>query len=288
MQTGRGLCERLSEKRTVVYEMNTIDQLKQASVRRIARGFTLIELLVVIGIIAILAGLLMPALAKAKSQARQTACLSNLKQLILCWRMYSDENNRLPETYYFDPSGAPNVNAWVRGSMDDNPAFGQVDSGVLDSTNANTIIQGKLYPYNKSTRIYRCPADRSATQGVSRVRSYSINGWMGGRPMAGEDQFRVFLKEEDIVDPSPSKAWVFIDEHEKSINDGWFAFDMAGGRGFIDVPASRHDDHFVLAFADSHAETWKLGDARTIHWTTLPIPNSPQNLDWARLNPASF
>jgi len=141
--------------------------------------------------------------------------------------MYSDDNNRLPETYYFNSGGTPNTNVWVRGSMDDNPAFGQVDPVALDSTNLNAIVQGKLYSYNKSTRIYRCPADRSMTQGTPRVRSYSINGWMGGRPLAGEDQYRVFLKDEDIVDPSPSKAWVFIDEHEKSINDGWFAFDMA-------------------------------------------------------------
>ena len=268
-------------------EMKTVNQFQPATVSRRVYGFTLIELLVVIAIIAILAGLLLPALAKAKNRARQTACLSNLKQLVLCWRMYSDDNNRLPETYYFDSSGTPNTNVWVRGSMDDNPAFGQVDPGVLDSTNLNAIVQGKLYSYNKSTRIYRCPSDRSMTQNTPRVRSYSINGWMGGRPLAGEDQYRVFLKDEDIVDPSPSKAWVFIDEHEKSINDGWFAFDMAGNRGFIDAPATRHDNHFVLAFADAHAEAWKLNDERSIHWTTLPIPNSPENSDWARMNPAT-
>ena len=43
---------------------------------------------------------------------------------------------------------------------------------------------------------------------------------MGGRPLAGQDQYRVFLKETDITDPAPTRAFVFIDEHERSINDG--------------------------------------------------------------------
>jgi prepilin-type processing-associated H-X9-DG protein len=243
-----------------------------------------VELLIVIAIIAILAGMLLPALAKAKGRANRAVCISQLKQLSISWALYAlDSSGRLIETYSFDPLGDLNTNVWVRGSMDDSPAFGPVETGKLDSTNVDTIILGTLYPYNQSPGIYRCPADRSLTKGVPRVRSCSINGWVGGRPLAGEEEYRLFLTENDFISPGPSQTFVFIDEDEKSINDGWFAIDVRGNHGFIDVPARRHDNVYTLSFADGHVEAWKLQDARTIQWPSLPMANNPVNVDWDKL-----
>jgi len=66
--------------------------------KRQSRAFTLIELLVVIAVIAVLMGILMPALGKARKQARATACLAQLKQWGLIWSMYTQDNNsRFPD-----------------------------------------------------------------------------------------------------------------------------------------------------------------------------------------------
>jgi prepilin-type N-terminal cleavage/methylation domain-containing protein len=251
-------------------------------------GFTLVEMLVVIGIIAILVALLLPVLGSGKSRGQQVYCVNNFHQLTLSWKMYADENGgKLVPIFYFWRGGV-NTNAWVRGSMnDDTKIYPAVDPGRRDSTNENGIKLGSLYQYNRSVGVYHCPADTSSVDGARRVRSYSLNGWMGGTWVAGQSNYMVFRRDTEIVNPSPSKAWVFIDEHERSINDGWFAVDMKGDRGLLDAPATRHNNSYALSFADSHSEIWKLRDSRSVNWKALPISNNPLNPDWQRLRESS-
>ena len=85
---------------------------------------------------------------------------------------------------------------------------------------------GRLFPYNTSVKIYRCPADRSLVKpgalGLPRVRSVSLSGQMGG-DVAMIPSIPPNKKETDIRYLPPSRAFVFIDEREDSIDDGYFA-----------------------------------------------------------------
>ncbi len=128
-------------------------------------GFTLIELLVVIAIIAILASLLVPALARAKAKGKAIGCINNLKQLCLCWQMYSEDNaDRLVSNASRDSGG------WSQGAWQGATGSWVCGNAWADNTPTN-IQRGLLFPYSRSLGIYRCPADTSTVGTKARCRA---------------------------------------------------------------------------------------------------------------------
>ncbi len=252
------------------------------------KGFTLIELLVVIAVLAILASLLLPALVMARVKAQATYCLGNMKQMGLGWSMYSlDYRDYLAPNSDLGNEGKDLENpAWVAGTM----SYSTDPVSLSEDTNIDFLIGpayaqfGSLGPYTKNARIYHCPGDKSAvTAGGAtyvRVRSISMNGWVG---FATRDwfqppsppYFRLNTKMNDLQNPGPSDTWVFIDEREDSINDGWFAVDMLSqgtAAEWVDIPAGYHNRAGSLAFADGHAQLRKWADDRTMPMLLSGVP----------------
>ena len=237
-------------------------------------AFTLIELLLVIAIVAILAALLLPALSSAKSRGQQVACLNHLRQLGMAFHLYAADNEgKLPEN---SPAVYKGTNSWVTGNM----------KLSEEATNVNLIQQGKLFPYASQLAIYRCPSDLSASRGVPRARSYSMNSWVGSRYMeyfSRANSFRTFVRESELTAARPSALWLFVDEHERSIDDGCFLVTMDDSRPFESFPATRHAHGYGLNFADGHVEKYRLRDENSRSFEEPGSQITAANSDWQRL-----
>ncbi len=219
-----------------------------AGIRRRRKAFTLIELLVVIAIIAILAAMLLPALTRAKVRAQSIACLSNAKQLQLAYELYSTDNLNLLMDNSVAGVASPGDQAWIKGN---------VQEYVADYVDHPS--KGVLWPYNKSLKLYQCPASKAFLVGagwggtrISHNRSYSVSVWLGSNLTPPD----LIAKKYGMI-RNPSKTSVFIEENQISIDNGAIGFNRTNVSGVWNLPANRHSDACTFSFLDGHAELFR-------------------------------
>jgi prepilin-type N-terminal cleavage/methylation domain-containing protein/prepilin-type processing-associated H-X9-DG protein len=217
------------------------------------RGFTLIELLVVIAIIAILAAILFPVFARARAKARQTACLSNQKQLALAQLMYAEDyDGRL--------CGA-NFN-WEVNKYGGNSGCDQADPNTWMNCYGNLFYKymvNAINPYIRNMQLWTCPSD-----GDGNVNNIGpTEGWVS---------YHWFVKwVYNDGDPGYPDTGPNLDPPKTTdrnaasriIYGEYGIFGWEGNNG-------NHDNGYNCSFFDGHAKLVKFGERGSYlpdsHW----------------------
>ncbi|MEI6501182.1 MAG: prepilin-type N-terminal cleavage/methylation domain-containing protein [Armatimonadota bacterium] len=212
------------------------------------RGFTLIELLVVIAIIAILAAILFPVFAKAREKARQTSCLSNLKQLTLGFLQYTQDYD---ET--FMPCRDPD-NVFTASPMTGNAV--------------TTYWPQQVHPYLKNSQVLKCPSDATARPNVPTGTPTRLEVYSYGRNYGyfnGSGKATVAQQWTLGAFPQPSETIMLMDTNGCGRGGPRLASWPANGTMSVDAAMTaqylmpRHNEGSNLSFYDGHCKWSKNG-----------------------------
>jgi prepilin-type N-terminal cleavage/methylation domain-containing protein/prepilin-type processing-associated H-X9-DG protein len=243
---------------------------------KMKRGFTLIELLVVIAVIAILMAILMPALNRAQESGKRANCLANVKNLTLCWTMYTNDNNgRVPG----GGTGGTD-SSWVN--------YDGISGWMGYNANLDACVRGikkgVLWPYTKSEKLYRCPtATRNEGKTYAMPDSYMGKSQRSSVAAIGGEPMTAFIDNINNI-KRPGERMAFWDEGVA--NPGTFSFYYSQPKWWDPVPI-RHGDGTCLSFADGHAEYVKWKDPRTIKFgkEALALADPGGAANWGRVEP---
>ena len=224
------------------------------------RNYTLIELLTVIFIIAVLAGLIMPATALVRAKARRTECSSNLKQVgALSMQFSNDRDGQLPLYKAHDAYSVRSKNIENYYRKQKQRRFEEPKSGTDAITSANRVYWtvGLLRYAKYNMNVFFCPSDeREVNLFTGGNASYSLNYGDAERPGGAADS-STFVKMSQVT-RSPGGVILIGETGNGQLgmkSTETFKSFFQGGESVKEMPCKPHGKEYNTSFLDGHVET---------------------------------